>query len=81
MEIVGKMDDSEFGDFMQYRANREMYAARLRQIEKVPSMIARSLLNAVELAGQKTRKWKIADQEHMGDAVRFAEELLDELGE
>lgn len=79
MEIVVKMDDSEFGDFMRYRANRGMYEARLKQVEKAPSMIARSLLNAVELVGGKSQKWKIADQEHMGDAVRFAEELLDEL--
>lgn len=68
MEIVAKMDDREFWGFMRYRANRGMHAARLKQVENAPSMIARSLLNAVELVGGKSQKRKIADQEHMGDA-------------
>lgn len=49
------------------------------KVENASSMIARSLLNTVELVGGKSQEWKIADQERMGDAVRLAKELLDEL--
>lgn len=76
MEINVKMDTAEFQEFMEYREAKAKYEVALRRVEEAPAMIAVSLSYAVALVEGKPGKWKIVDQEHMGDVMSMAGEYL-----
>ena len=76
MEINVKMDTSEFKEFMEYREAKAKYEVALKRVVNAPAMIAMSLANAVDPVEGKPGKWKIVNQEHMGDVMSMAEEYL-----
>ena len=77
MEISVKMDAAEFQEFMEYREAKGKFEAALERVKRAPAMIAASLAYAVEPVKGKPGKWKIADQEHMDDAMSMAAEYMD----
>lgn len=76
MDITVNMTEEEFQDFLEYRANREKFAAEIVRVRKAPNLIAVSLQYAVEPVEGKPGKFKITDQEHMADAWDFAKEFM-----
>ena len=77
MEITVKMTEEEFLEFTEYQKNRAMYAEKLVNLKKLPETMAKKLGFAVEPDPKKPGKFKIADQEHMGDLWDLAGEILE----
>ncbi len=77
MEICVKMDAAEFQEFMEYREAKGKFEAALERVKRAPTMIAASLVYAVEPVAGNLGKWKIVDQEHMDNAMSMAEEYLE----
>ena len=77
MEISVKMSAAEFQEFMAWRDEKERYAKDLDRLQGVPCSLARSLKFAVEPVEGKPGRFKIVDQEHMGDLWDAAKEFME----
>lgn len=78
MEISVKMSAAEFQEFMEWRKEKEWYEKDLDRLQGVPCSLDRSLKFAVEPVEGKPGRFKIVDQEHMGDLWDAAKEFMEE---
>lgn len=80
MEVNVKMTAEEFQEFMTYQTDKAIYSKQLVSLHRLPAALACSLSNAVEPVDEKATKFKIIDQEHMGDLWYMAEDLMPKKG-
>ncbi len=76
MEISVKMTAEEFQEFMAWQADQEKYTKKMERLQRAPECIAVSLRFAVAPVDGKAGKFKIIDQEHLGDVWDMCEEYM-----
>lgn len=77
MEISVKMSAAEFQEFMAWRDEKERYKTDMDRLRRAPCSLAMTLRFAVEPVEGKPGRFKIVDQEHMGDLWDMTQEFME----
>lgn len=78
MKCYVEMTEEEYGDFLQWRKDRETFEKALSREEKTLDLMAKKVTWAIEPDPKKEGRCKIVDHDHAAELLDMALDFLDE---
>lgn len=78
MKCYVEMTEEEYGDFLQWKADRAKYDRALSSMQKKFEMMANKATWAIEPDPKKEDRCKIVDHDHAMELLEMAWDILDE---
>lgn len=79
MKINVEMTSDEFKEFLNWKQDKLCYEKEADKIQSNYEFLAQKAVWAVEPDAKKPGKYRIADQDHAGELVDMASEILNNI--